>query len=186
MLQILFLECLLFIFTPNAAAPSQEANNLSSWEQTGIQALLAVKWNWETFPSGWKIFFHSESEAYLGQTNYDLKQIDIWVSSRQTLEQVAAIIAHEFAHVFDQLYLTDSLRREWLRARKIPAKTPWWYQKESRHDYRSGIGDFAECVSWTVQEGTGKFRSLLGPPPNKLQQALIRKWLSTLSKKKNL
>src|ERR1019366_10111655 len=101
----------------------------------------------------------------------------------QTPQEVAATLAHEFAHAFDRLYLTPDLRAQWLAARGLSTNTPWYPPCRGCSDYHFGAGDFAESVSWTLQGSVMKFRSRLGPPPNISQQALIQQWVSSATRR---
>jgi hypothetical protein len=78
--------------------------------------------------------------------------------------------------------MTNLMREEWLRARKLPLTT-LWYPYDGCSDYSSGAGDLAESSSWTFQGPDAGFLSKLGPPPNEEQQELIRKWFSQVAGK---
>ncbi len=151
----------------------------SPWQLAGEQALREVKWDWRP-PSDWDTTFEPGREKYLGGTNLDKKIITVWVRPEQSPKQLASTLVHEYAHVFAKLYMTESLRREWLLARGLPLETRW-NAEVGEEDYSLGEGDFAESLVWTVQGYS--YDSSLKVPPNSEQQELIRKWLRELPKK---
>jgi hypothetical protein len=161
-----------------------------AWKQVGHQALRQVNWDWRAALDryDWIVRFHpgrrnlltEENSTIIGIAAMKECRIDIWVYPSRSPKKVAATIVHELAHAFDYDYLTPDLRKAWLAARNLPPNTPWWTPCPHCDDYRFGAGDFAECVKWTLQGPSDKFRSLLGPPPNEAQQALIREWLAEL------
>lgn len=142
----------------------------------GLMAMKKVNWDWR--PGGWTIKFYPGRKNYLGMTNEKEREILIWIRPEHSPTEVAASLVHELAHAFDLIYLTPELRKDWLKARGLPPATPW-YSCDECSDYKSGSGDFAESVSWTLQGANGaRFRSKLGQPPNEEQQALIKKWIA--------
>ena len=154
-----------------------------AYEVAGSQALKELNWNWQPIIHNWSVRFHAGRQGYLGLTDIAKQRIDIWIRHDQTPQEVAATLAHEFAHAFDRLYLTPDLRAKWLAARGLSTNTPWYPTCRSCSDYRFGAGDFAESVSWTLQGSVMKFRSRLGPPPNISQQALIQQWVSSATRR---
>lgn len=175
-------------------------DDVYSWERVGARALQEVNWNWRADLDGWVVRFHPGRPGLLGLTTVGECRIDIWVRRGQPAEKVAGIIVHELAHAFDYKYLTPALRATWLAVRNLPLDTPWISPVgDLSSDFLSGAGDFAESVRWMLQGPTAGFRSCLGLrlsandrkwiakgcrglPPNELQKALIRRWLSTLPK----
>ncbi|MDO8558135.1 MAG: hypothetical protein Q7S09_03020 [bacterium] len=159
------------------------------WKQVGRQALWLVNWDWKLALGGWTVRFHPGRLDVLGITTLDESRVDIWVRRKQSPESVAGTIVHELAHAFDHKYLTFDMRKAWIAARNLPPDTRWYTPCSGCRDrglcddcadYHFGSGDFAECVSWTLQGPAYEFQSLLGPPPNEAQQALIRQWLTEL------
>lgn len=173
-------------------------HNLPAWKLVGDEALRQVNWDWKPVLPDWQIRFGPERPGYRGFARENARRINIWIRPGDSSEAVAGTIVHELAHAFDWKYLTPALRIEWIEARGLPPYTPW-HAPFGRlgSDYRSGEGDFAESVSWTLQGPSAGFRSCLGlildseqitkiawgcdgTPPNEAQQALIRKWLTEL------
>jgi hypothetical protein len=191
---LFFLACLFGLIAVAFSATKEEKpqHTLSApaWEQVGRQALRQVNWDWRAALDrcNWIVRFHpgrhdlltEENSTIIGITTLPECRIDIWIYPARSSKKVAATIVHELAHAFDYDYLTSDLRKAWLVARNLSPSTPWWPPCPHCDDYRFGAGDFAECVKWTLQGSTDKFRSLLGPLPNETQQALIRKWLAEL------
>ena len=172
----------LFFGLPPPIFVTNESNQPTitrAWDKTGSRALLKVNWNWRPSLNEWRIQFNPARRGYLGMTKTKQHKIDIWVRAVHSPEDVAKTIVHELAHAFDYQYLDANSRATWLAVRNLPANTPWWPPCDGCSDYRTGSGDFAECVSFTLQK-SGPFRSKLGPPPNKRQQNLIRMWLNEL------
>jgi hypothetical protein len=173
-----FLLSWLLLFSPFSGGEGKQGTQNSYYQEVGRRALEEVKWDWKTILSGWDLQFHPGRPGYLGLTSPELRQVDVWIRPQQSPRLVAATITHELAHVFDVSYLTESQRKTWYAVRGIPQRTPW-FSCSLCSDYAYGQGDFAECVSWTLQGGSDKFRSRLGPKPTLDQQRLIRKWLSS-------
>ncbi len=153
--------------------------SLLPWEIAGGKALKEVNWCWR--PAGWTIEFQPEKKSFLGIRDLHSKTIIIWVRPNHSSKKVASVITHEFAHIFSELYLTDELRQEWLKARGLPLTTVWFPKADWESDYTYGEGDFAESVAWTLQKGS--FNGKLKPAPNRKQQELIQRWLATLPDK---
>jgi hypothetical protein len=147
-----------------------------SYENLGHLALHQVCWDWR--PVGWSIEFFPGRENYLGMCDEENKRISIWIRPEHSLEEVAGTLVHELAHAFDCGYLTSDLRAEWLELRKLPKDTEWDPPCDACCDFAYGTGDFAESMSWTLQGSSAGFRSQLGPPPDKAQQAFIRMLIS--------
>jgi len=164
--------CLLVMFLVSIV----QANGQSYLEK-GVRALDIIDWDWCQSLPNWEIKFHSGREGKLGKYDSKVHVIDIWVRTSQSPESVSSVIAHELAHAFDREHLNGSMHAEWLSVRKLPPNTAWNPPKRSIDDYGSGAGDFAECVSWTLQGPVNEFRSRLGPPPDETQKALIKRWL---------
>lgn len=147
------------------------------------RVLERVQLKWD--PVGWKSIFRLEvpeappEETYWGITFSDEKKIVIFIRPGYTVEDTAATYTHELAHVFNYHYMTDDMKAEWLRIRKLPANLQWSNTQLDNHAYLLGEEDFAECFSWTFQKG--RFNSELGIVPTKEQQALIRKWVANMS-----
>jgi len=154
--------------------------NVHSYQSVGRLAIKEVRWDWR--PVGWIIEFGPGRTGYLGMTYGSQKKIVVWIRPEHSPTQVANTLTHELAHAFQFSYFTQKLCEEWLAARKLPENTSWSPPCKGCIDFGFGAGDFAESVKWTLQSPGVIFRSKLGPPPNKEQQALIRKWLTTLPK----
>lgn len=160
--------------TANASDISAQEN----WYNIGQEALSTIHWDWEYMFLEWKIEFHPGQPGLLGLCSQYDKTIDVWVRKKHSKKIVASIIVHELAHAFDYQYMSWTQRKSWLVLRNLPQNTRWYPPINVFNDYGHGAGDFAECVSWTLQGPIKKFRSKLGPPPNKEQQAVIKKWLT--------
>jgi hypothetical protein len=185
-------------FPPAKEEKLRYAPSIPAWEQVGRQALRRVNWNWRVALGDWSIQFGPGQSGKNGLTDKKVHLITVWIRSSDSLESIAGTIVHELAHAFDWKYLTPGLRSKWLATRGLPPDTPWYFPVgQLRSDYLSGAGDFAESVSWTLQGPEAGFRSCLGLrltelqkkhiargcqglPPNKTQQALIRRWLVEL------
>jgi hypothetical protein len=154
------------------------AGNMHAYESVGLLAMREIRWNWR--PEGWVIAFGPGNNDYFGITDRLEKKIYVWISPKYSLMQVVHFLVHELTHVFDFQYITPELRAKYLAARKLPPDTPWYPPCNRCSDYAYGVGDFVESVSWTLQGPEGGFYSELGPEPDKAQQALIMKWLTTL------
>lgn len=168
------------------------------WEQVGHRVLMQVNWDWRPALEGWCIQFGPGRPGRTGLTDKKARLITIWVRTAGSPESVVGTIVHELAHAFDYQYLTPELRAKWIAARGLPPDTPWYRPMGSLStDYFSGAGDFAESVAWTLQGSKVGFRSCLGMSlndkqkksiargcrgllPTKVQQALIRQWLTDL------
>lgn len=187
---VLFVSPFLFLFnnfdTPLFSAENQ--TNISTQqviEIIGSIALQKVNWDWKTALSEWQIKFSRGRIDELGVADLKEKVIEISVRKGQSPDQVALHIPHEICHAFDSKYMTDKLRREWLIARGFSLSTVW-FPCDRCNDYMFGAGDFAESCSWTTQGPGSAFTTKLpqiGPPPNKAQQDLIRRWIIELPKK---
>lgn len=170
------------IFIAEKDEHKQSTETVQSWEQTGFNTLTKVNWDWQSSLGNWHIQFNPGRQGYLGMTSIEKREINIWIRAEHSPESIAETIVHELAHAFDYEYLDANKRAAWLAIRNLPANTKWYPPCSGCSDYRFGSGDFAECVSFTLQK-SGPFRSKLGPPPNKVQQALIRKWLNEIPKR---
>jgi hypothetical protein len=171
---------LAILFCFSSTASPDESKQLSP-EEVGAVALSKVKLDWR--PAGWMIEFRCGIEGYLGMSFEAPKKIFVWIRPEHSSAQVAGTLVHEFAHVFDWLYMTDEMHAEWLRARNLPADTLWFPSCRGCSDYIFGAGDFAESVARTFQGPGIEFRGKLGPPPNEEQQQLIRRWFSQVAGK---
>ena len=165
-----------------AETSSQRGGAAQSSEQMGTRALSEVNWDWKPDLGSWNIRFRPQWPGHLASINLPARRITVWVRPKHSTERIAATIVHELAHAFDHDYLNSDLRKAWLAARNLPRSTPWYPSSVAYDDYSSGAGDFAECVSWTLQGPADTFRSRLGPPPDGAQQKLIRDWLTSLPK----
>jgi hypothetical protein len=178
----------LFVFCASLVAAFARTSNADktphAYELAGAQALKEIKWNWQPIISNWSVKFHAGRHGYLGLTDIEKQSIDIWIRQNETQHEVASALLHEIAHAFDHLYLSPDMRAQWLAARGLAIDTPWYPPCGGCSDYRSGAGDFAESVSWTLEGSVMKFRSRLGPPPSTSQQALIQQWLSSAAPRK--
>lgn len=174
-------RALLLMLLPMYLPPSLFAQEGGQYyEITGEKALRNIKWDWQAVLNNWKIIFLPSMPGYLGMATPNERLIEIWVRFGLKPYQIAGVIAHELAHAVDSERLTPAQRAEWYRVRGISAKTPW-YPPPNLSDYRYGAGDFAECMSHTLQGPVLKFRSKLGPPPTQAQRRLIRQWLAQIT-----
>lgn len=147
-------------------------------------AIIAAKWNWKAQMPQWVIMFSGPRAAYQAKTNFQSWYIETWMRQSWTEYYAAGVLAHELAHAWDDEYMTEAMRQEWMAIRGLPPNTTWEPpcpcvagQECLCSDLSCGNGDFAESVAWTlIGPGMG-FNSKLKSTPNRAQQALIKRWL---------
>jgi hypothetical protein len=149
----------------------------NTYANVGQKALKVIEWDWQSRLPDWTIRFGGKRSGFLAMSNSDIRVIDVWIRKDQTLKEIASIIVHEASHAYEKRYFTDEMRKTWMKIRSMPVKTQWSPSCILCSDYKYGVGDLAESISWTLLSPETGFKSKLGPPPNKAQQTVIRQWL---------
>jgi hypothetical protein len=126
----------------------------------GEQALELIDYPWRRL--GWPVHFLEPRDGLLGLTRVEAEVVEIYVRPGQPAASVAAVLAHEIAHVVDLTYYSQHSRDRWLELRNMPGGTPWWPCADCT-DFDTGAGDFAETFAhWLVP---GHWRGQLAGPP---------------------
>jgi hypothetical protein len=123
--------------------------------------------------SGVSISFKGAKTGYLGLTYPAAHHVDVFVRpcSSESWTLLRHVMSHEMGHAYDAAHMTESLRASYLKARGIPAGTPWFGCSYCT-DFDTPAGDFAETYSqW--QRGTHDSRTQIAPMPDTAQLSAI-------------
>ena len=150
------------------AVAARPATPLSSdctgagWQQRrGEKALASLR---HGVPAGVSISFLPGRGALKGITFYDRHAVEVYVGSCASMSDklLRHVVAHELGHAWDSLHMTPELRAEFMKARGIPASTPWFGCSYCQ-DFATPAGDFAETYAqW--QRGVTTSRSQMARP----------------------
>ena len=154
-----------------------------NYHVVSIKAIALVKYDWPTLLADWALSFLPSRPGILGEADPRHHAINIWIRDDESPKRVAEIIVHELAHKVDLMHLSPEQRAEWRKLRGIDPEVLWIHPSgkgKKVSDSDTSSGDFAECVVWTIQGPSSTFSSRLGPPPSKVQQQVIRKWLAEI------
>jgi hypothetical protein len=158
---------------PPPAGSARAVERLGSDElrSSAARALGLVRYDWQRGLPGWQLRFLPGRAGVRGYTYPDTRVIEVFVRADDSPEGLAHVVAHELGHAVDVTHLDDGERAAWRTARGIPGGAPWFPGVNGGTDFASGAGDFAESFAWTFA-GPPWF-SDLGPPPDRLQTALV-------------
>lgn len=132
-----------------------------SAEDRGKAALGLVRYPWQTL--GFEVVFHGPRKGYLAITYIGGQRIEVYVRRCQSVDSIASILGHEFAHAVDHRYMTDAERAEYLALRGISPRP--WFGCNRCSDFATPAGDFAEVFAY-LKSPPSRFRSRLGRPPS--------------------
>lgn len=132
-------------------------------------SLALLSHPWERL--GYDIVFAPARRGIRARTVFRERRIEVYVRPTDPVAQTAFDVAHEVGHAVDAELGTAWGRAEWLRARDLDGRLPW-FGCNGCDDLGTPAGDFAESfAAWQV--AGGRFASRLGPPPNDAQRALL-------------
>ncbi len=140
--------------------------------RVAARALGLVRFDWPSHLPGWELRFVEARPGLRGMAFPDRAVIEVYVRASDTPEGLAHVIAHELGHAVDVTHLSQAQRSAWLAARGLPPRTLWFPTATGAADFATGAGDFAESFAW-VHAPVGRWRGDLGPPPNRVQVALL-------------
>lgn len=153
-----------------AAAPAKAAPTGGSlcsgagWEQRrGEAALASLRAGAER--TGFRVEFTGARKGYLGLTHLKQRRIEMFVRSCQAQSDalLGHVMAHELGHAYDTTHMTTAKRAAWMRARGIPASTPW-YGCSGCTDFATPAGDYAEVYAQWARGATSNRSQLAGSP----------------------
>lgn len=145
-----------------APPPPDPADRSPGWEQRmGAAALRHVGFDAATL--GFRVEFQPGRPGLLGMTYPAERLITVWVRPGHGVADVAGVVAHELGHAVDVTWNTPARRQIYRSLRGLDDRS--WFTCNGCTDFSTPAGDFAETFAWWVLEGTGRFRSELGPAP---------------------
>lgn len=104
----------------------------------------AIDWDFRAALPSWTIEHAGPHLEWRGVTNSLDKVVTLFDRPDTSVDDAAAILAHEIGHAIDLQVMTDAQRTAWLELRGMEA--PWW-ALDGRSDFAVGAGDFAEAVA---------------------------------------
>lgn len=141
--------------SPVVAAPASPA-------EVGAAALELVKFDWRSRFGDWKIEFDGAREGLRALTFPGDRRIEVFVRPDDTAESIHRVLAHEIGHLVDVEVNSDDDRDRWRRRRGLGDSVSWW-PDESKPDFATGAGDFAEAFAvW--ETGVTSHSTVAGQP----------------------
>ena len=104
----------------------------------------AIGWDFRAALPTWRIEHGDTHPTWRGVTNTVTRTVTLFDRPDTSIDEAAAVLAHELGHALDIDVLDDEARRTWLEMRSID--TGWW-AGEAQADFDVGAGDFAEAVA---------------------------------------
>ncbi len=136
----------------------------------GTQAVALITYPWTKL--GYTLTFHGPKAGFFGLTDCHTHNIDIYVTSSQTVVQVAYITAFEIGHAIDCAHLADGHQTTWPALRGYHLTGSWFPSCSCSEDHFSS-GDFSEVFArWQVGPAYA-WRSALAPAPTAAQIAAL-------------
>ncbi len=104
----------------------------------------AIGWDFRSALPAWRVVHADTHPNWRGVTNTIERTVTLFDRPATSIDEAAAVLAHELGHAVDIDMLDDADRRTWLELRSID--TGWW-AGEAQADFDVGAGDFAEAVA---------------------------------------
>ena len=104
----------------------------------------AIGWDFRSALPSWRVVHADTHPNWRGVTNTIERTVTLFDRPVTSIDEAAAVLAHELGHAVDIDMLDDADRRSWLELRSID--TGWW-AGEAQADFDVGAGDFAEAVA---------------------------------------
>ncbi|MGI9606493.1 MAG: hypothetical protein ACR2P0_10180 [Acidimicrobiales bacterium] len=115
-------------------------------QRLGSEALALVRFDWSGMFPDWTIEFHTSRDGLRALTYPHEQRIEVFVRTSDDAESLHRVIAHELGHVIDVEWNDEEERSRWRVERGIAGDVPWW-PGESKPDFATGAGDFAEAFA---------------------------------------
>jgi len=150
------------LVAPRASVSSTAPVTTAEPRSVGEQALLLVRFDWNSRFPAWEITFLDGRSGIRALTYPREERIEVFVRGSDTPRTLHRVIAHELGHVIDVAANTVDDRNRWISQRGLSPNVPWW-PGESAPDFATGAGDFAEAFAvW--ETGVQSQSSVAGQP----------------------
>ena len=157
---------------PTARQTPQPRCRDTSPKERGEAALRSLPSSWRA--SGATVSFAPGQPGLLGETTIrNPLRVLVYVRpcAEESDELLRHVIAHELGHAWDRHRMTDALRVEYLRMRRIDPATSWM-GCAGCEDFATPAGDFAETYAQWLR-GSTESRSELAPPATRAELELL-------------
>ena len=155
---------------PGRPLPSPPLRPPPGRPRSAPKPLALITYPWTKL--GYTLTFHGPKAGFFGLTDCHTHNIDIYVTSSQTVVQVAYITAFEIGHAIDCAHLADGHQTTWPALRGYHLTGSWFPSCSCSEDHFSS-GDFSEVFArWQVGPAYA-WRSALAPAPTAAQIAAL-------------
>jgi hypothetical protein len=134
------------------------------------EALALVSFPWQQLK--YDIVFLAPKHGVRAMIFPRAHRIEVYARPTDDSHQVAYDIAHELGHAIDITFNTAETRKQWMEARGINPKTPW-FGCNGCTDFNTPAGDFAETFAFLLL-GPGNFSGKIASAPTDEQVAPLK------------
>lgn len=130
--------------------------------EVGTAALELVRFDWRSRFVEWEIHFEGARDGLRALTFPSERRIEVFVRAGDTPSSIHRVLAHEIGHLVDVEVNSEDDRNRWRSQRGIGDSVSWW-PDESKPDFATGAGDFAEAFAvW--ETGVTSHSTVAGQP----------------------